>query len=49
VGRKFLEKLDIAHQRATREYALEQVMAELGVVRHAAGQRGLEGIDVIGV
>src|SRR5450631_4496642 len=47
MGRIFLEKLDIVHQRTPCEDAVEQVMTELGVVRHASGQRSFESIYVI--
>ena len=46
-GRKFLDHLDVGSQSGAGEDALEQIVAEHGVVRHPAGERGLEGIDVV--
>ena len=47
MGRKFFKKFDIANQCATHVYALEQVVAELGVVRHSSDQRSLKGVYMI--
>ena len=45
--RKLLDHLDVGSQSGAREHAFEQVVAEQRVVRHAAGQRGFERVDVI--
>ena len=47
MGRKLVENLDIADQSAAGEHALEQVVAELGIVRHPPGQRRLEDVHVV--
>ncbi len=46
-GREFLDHLDIGRQPGAREDAFEQIVAEQGVRRHAAGERRLEGVDVV--
>ena len=46
-GGKFLDDLDIGGETGAGEDALEQIVAEQRRVRHAAGERGLEGIDVV--
>ncbi|MNS55652.1 hypothetical protein D3C72_884900 [compost metagenome] len=44
---KLLHDLDIRRQARPREHAFEQVVTEHGVIGDAAGQCGLEGVDVI--
>ncbi len=46
-GREILDHLDIRDQRRACEIALEQIMAEHGIVGHPARQRCAEGIDII--
>ena len=46
-GRKLVEELDVGHQAGAREDALEQVVAEEGVLGHAIRHRRLEGVDVV--
>ena len=45
--RKFLDDLDVRNEAGSGIDALEQVVAQQHVVRHAAGEGGLEGVDVI--
>ena len=46
-GGEFLDDLDIGGETGAGEDALEQIVAEQRRVRHPAGERGLEGIDVV--
>ena len=46
-GGKLLDDLDVRGEAGAGEHALEQVVAEQRRVRHAAGERGLEGVDVV--
>ena len=46
-GGEFLDDLDVGGEAGAGEDALEQIVAEQRRVRHAAGERGLEGIDVV--
>ena len=45
--RKFLDDLDIGGEAGAGEHALEQIVAEQRRIRRAAGQRGLESVDVV--
>ena len=47
VGRELLEEGDVGHQPRARENPLEEIMAQDGVLGHAAGERCLEGVHVI--
>ena len=44
---KLLEELDVADQPGPREQPLEQVVAEKRTFRHPAGERALEGVDIV--
>ena len=46
-GREFLDDLDIGGEAGAREDAFEQIVAEQRRVRHPAGERGLERVDVV--
>jgi hypothetical protein len=46
-SRELLDDLHIGGEAGTREDALEQIVAEQRRVRHPAGERSLERIDVI--
>lgn len=46
-GREILDQFHIGHQRATREGAFEQIVAEDGVFFDPALQRRLEGVHVV--
>ena len=46
-GGKLLDDLDVGGETGAREDALEQIVAEQRRIRHTAGERGLEGIDVV--
>ena len=46
-GGEVLDDLDVGGETGAGEDALEQIVAEQGRVRHAVGERGLEGIDVV--
>ena len=46
-GGKLLDDLDVGGETGARKDALEQIVAEQRGVRHAAGERGLEGVDVV--
>ena len=46
-GGKLLDDLDIGGEAGAGEDALEQIVAEQRRVRHTAGERGLEGVDVV--
>jgi hypothetical protein len=46
-GGEFLDDLDVRDEARAREDAFEQVVAEQRVLGHAAGERRLEGIDVV--
>ncbi len=46
-GGKLLDHLDIGGEAGAGEDAFEQIVAEQRVLRHAAGERRLEGIDVV--
>jgi len=45
--RKFLNDLDVGNQTGARKYSLEEIVAEQRVLGYTAGQRGVEGVDVI--
>ena len=47
VRRVVVDQLDVGDEPGARVEALEQVVAEQRVLRHAAGERGLERIDVV--
>ena len=44
---KFLDDLDVGGETGAGEDALEQIVAEQRRVRHPAGERRLEGVDVV--
>ena len=46
-GREFLDHLDVGSEAGAGEDPFEEIVAEQGVLRHAAGERRLEGIDVV--
>ena len=46
-GGEFLDHLDVGGETGAREDALEQIVAEQRGVRNPAGERGLEGIDIV--
>ena len=46
-GWEFLDDLDIRDQARPGEHALEEVVAQHGIVGHPALQGGLEGVDVV--
>ena len=45
--RKVLDHFHIGRQAGAREDAFEQIVAEQRAFRHASGERGLEGVDVV--
>src|SRR5205823_2518365 len=45
--RKLLNDLDVGNQTGARKYSFEEVVAEQRVLRYTAGERGVEGVDVI--
>jgi hypothetical protein len=45
--RKVLDDFDVGGEAGAREDAFEEVMAQQRALRHAARERGFEGIDVI--
>ena len=47
VVRVVVDDVDVGAQRRARERPLEEVVAEQRVVRHAAGERPLERVDVV--
>ena len=46
-GRKFLDDLNVRRQAGAREDAFEQIVTEQGGVGGAAGEGGLEGVDLL--
>ena len=46
-GRELLDDLDVGREARAGEDAFEEIVAEQGVLRHAPGERRLEGIDVV--
>ena len=47
VERVVVDDVDVGAERRARERPLEEVVAEQRVVRHAPGERSLEGVDVV--
>ena len=47
VRRKLLEELDVGHEARSREDSFEEIVTEERILRHAAGERGLERVDVV--
>src|SRR5213078_4559349 len=45
--RKLLNDLDIGDQTGARKYPFEEVVAAQRVLGYTAGQRGVEGVEVI--
>ena len=45
--RKLLNDLDVGNKTGARKYPFEQIVAEQRVLGYTAGQRGVEGVDVI--
>ena len=45
--REILDHFDVGGETGAREDAFEQIVREQRALRHAPGERGLEGVDVV--